>query len=78
MMNVNLSLTEKEIEMLSVALRLNVEPMERLANAECLSESVRAEYREKLSMVPRILEVLTTLQIKRIMHEHGATGTVNA
>jgi hypothetical protein len=78
MMNVNLSLTERELELLSVSLRLNVREMEGLSKAECLGEKVCAEYREKLSMVPRILEVLATLQVKRMMHDFGCVETVDA
>jgi hypothetical protein len=78
MMNVNLSLTAKEIEMLSVALRLNVANMESLSNAECLAEDVRAGYREQLTMVPRILDVLTTLTVKRMMYDFGCVETVDA
>jgi len=78
MMNVNLSLTAKEIEMLNVALRLNVDNIESLSKAECLSEDVRAGYREQLAMVPRILDILTTLTVKRMMHDYGCTETVTA
>ena len=78
MMNVNLSLTERELELLNVSLRLNVREMEDLSKAESLSEEVRADYREKLSMVPRILDVLTTLQVKRLMHDFGCVETVDA
>jgi hypothetical protein len=78
MMNVNLSLTEKELELLNVSLRLNVREMEDLSKAESLSEEARAGYLEKLSMVPRILDVLTTLQVKRLMHDFGCVETVDA
>ncbi len=78
MMNVNLSLTAKELELLNVSLRLNTRQMEDLANAESLGEATCAEYREKLSMVPRILEVLTTLTVKRMMHDFGCVETVDA
>lgn len=76
MMNVNLSLTTKEIEMLSVALRLNVANIESLSNAECLGEDVRQGYREQLAMVPRILDVLTKLTVKRMMYDYGCQDTV--
>jgi hypothetical protein len=71
MMNVNLSLSMSDLELLAVSLRLNIEGMQRLANAECLSDDVRAEYRAKLDAVPRILDVLTTLSVKRLLLDHG-------
>jgi len=76
MMNVNLSLTAKEIELLNVSLRVNVREMETLANAESLGEKTCEEYREKLRMIPRILEVLTTLQVKRMMYDYGCQDSV--
>lgn len=78
MMNVNLSLSGSDLELLHVSLQLHVDTLERLANAECLSDDVRAEYRAKLDAIPRILNVLTTLSIKRLMHNHGIVETVTA
>lgn len=78
MMNVNLSLNRDELELLSVSLRCNLREIESLANSQYLDESSKNRYREQVEMAPRILEVLTTLQVKRIMHDCGIVETVNA
>lgn len=78
MMNVNLSLDRDDLELLSVALRLHVDMMESLSKAECLSVEDRERYSSQLARVPRILATLTTLEVKRIMHDCGLVETVNA
>jgi len=79
MMNVNLSLTCEELELLSVSLRLNLPTITDLADAECLDESSRVRYRKQIEIAPRVLDILTKLQVQRMMFDFGApVSTVNA
>jgi hypothetical protein len=78
MMNVNLSLNRDELEFLNISLRCNLREIEKLANSEVLDEISKDRYRKQVEMVPRMLEVLTTLQVQRIMHDCGIVKTVEA
>ena len=78
MMNVNLSLNSAELELLNVSLRRNLMEIEKLADCQYLDQTARDRYRNQVDMVPRILEVLTSLQVQRIMHDCGIQKTVTA
>jgi hypothetical protein len=78
MMNVNLTLNSDELELLNVSLRCNLREIQSLADSECLDETSKNRYKSQVAMVPRILEVLTALQVQRIMHDCGIVKTVTA
>ncbi len=78
MMNVNLSLNSAELELLNISLRCNLREIEKLADSEYIDQTSKDRYRNQVDMVPRILEVLTALQVERIMHDCGITKTVTA
>jgi hypothetical protein len=78
MMNVNLSLNSAELELLNISLRCNLREIEKLANSEYIDEISKDRYRKQVEMVPRMLEVLTALQVQRIMHDCGIEKTVTA
>jgi hypothetical protein len=78
MMNVNLSLDRDELELLNVSLRCNLREIEKLADSEYLDEVSKDRYKKQVAMVPRMLEVLTRLQVQRIMHDCGIVKTVEA
>jgi hypothetical protein len=73
MMNVNLDLNFAELELLNVSLRCNLREIEKLANSEYLDEISRNRYKSQVAMTPRILEVLTALQVQRMMHDRSVT-----
>ncbi len=77
-MNVNLNLDRDELELLNVSLRCNLREIEKLADSEYLDEVSRDRYKKQVAMVPRVLEVLTRLQVARIMHDCGIVKTVEA
>jgi hypothetical protein len=78
MMNVNLNLDRDELELLNVSLRCNLREIEKLADSEYLDEVSKDRYKKQVAMVPRMLEVLTRLQVQRIMHDCGIVKTVEA
>jgi hypothetical protein len=73
MMNVNLDLNCAELELLNVSLRCNLREIEKLANSEYLDETSRNRYKSQVDMTPRILEVLTAVQVQRMMHDRSVT-----
>lgn len=77
-MNVNLSLNSAELELLNISLRCNLMEIEKLANSEYLDQTSKDRYQNQVDMVPRILEVLTSLQVGRIMHDCGSVKSVTA
>lgn len=78
MMNVNLTLNRDELELLSVSLRCNLREIQSLANSQYLDETSKNRYKAQVAMVPRVLEVLTQLQVQRILHDCGLVQTVEA
>jgi hypothetical protein len=78
MMNVNLSLDRDELELLNVSLRCNLREIEKLANSPYIDEDAKNRYKKQVAMVPRVLDILTNLQVQRILHDCGIVKTVEA
>ncbi len=72
MMNVNLDLNVAELELLNVSLRCNLREIEKLADSEYIDKVSKDRYKKQVAMTPRILEVLTALQVQRMMHDYSA------
>lgn len=77
MMNVNLSLTREELDLISVSVRMHLGWMEQMSQSEYIPQESVDRYNAEINMVPRILDILTTLNVKRIMHDAGIVETVN-
>lgn len=78
MMNVNLSLSADELELVNLSIRCNLREIQSLADSEFLDDNVKNRYRKQIAMIPRILDVLTNLQVKRMMYDCGVCDTVEA
>jgi hypothetical protein len=76
MMNVNLDLSCAELELLNLSLRCNLRELQSLANSQYLDETSKNRYKSQVTMAPRILEVLTTLQVQRMIHDYSVVETV--
>ena len=74
MMNVNLDLNVAELELLNVSLRCNLREIEKLADSEYIDKVSKDRYKKQVAMTPRILEVLTALQVQRMVHDHSANA----
>jgi hypothetical protein len=76
MMNVNMTLNREELEAVGLSLRAYVHEMKNLANAECLDVASKERYQKTLDMLPKLIDVFTTLQVKRILHDCGLVEPV--
>ena len=78
MMNVNLSLTQEELALVGLSVRMHNGWLEDMVKSAHVVKETKDRYTAEIEMIPRILEVLTKLQVQRIMHDAGIVEPVTA